>query len=596
MDLITETVKTMKELNIPYFQGQRHHSTLALAGWLRKRGFLQEEVEEIVRRIATHFGDDEIVERIHNVQTTFSQDLENVAGWKMLVEILGEEVAKELDYKIPTIFLYTNEAGTPLFRVIRWDTPNGKTFHTQHFDGEKWQDGLGNVRKVLYRLPEVKKAIEKGDMLFIVEGEKCVHAMEKLGFVATTNAFGASAWLEEYSKQLIGANEVIILPDNDSAGKKHAEKVKRSLEKHGIPCKIVEIPNLGDGEDIADAIARKEIDREKLLKLIEKTDSKSPTVQVFEFSEFLKYTESLGQIEWLVQDIIPKNGLVLVSGRPKRGKSTLARQLLAGIALNNEKIALNKAVKEAPVVITALEDFPQAVAQQLLNLGALPNSPISVAMTFGKNWKEFLKPFEGRVVLLDPAALIIGIKDMNDYSEIYNKFGELREFAKNADLTLILVTHDKKPSKNELEALDNVLGSTAITGVVDVIGNLLKPTGGELTARELKLKSRLKGELSIDLKFSDGIYLPTSSTGISAFAFEILDFLTLYPGSTKNTLKEAFHRSGATINDVLEELRRNALVYYTLDRNRVCWYPTQGITMNYNIPRGESSVASPVLS
>ncbi|KHO62699.1 Toprim domain/AAA domain [Thermoanaerobacter sp. YS13] len=569
--------------SLPYFPGQRHHLTLALAGWLRKRGYTKGEVEEIVKLVALCFNDDEIDERIHNVQTTFEQDLNNVAGWKMLMEIIGEEAAKELDARIPRIFLYTDEFGTPLFRVLRWDKPEGKTFKTQNFDGKEWKDGLGNARKVLYRLPEVIKAIKNDYAIFIVEGEKCVHAMEKLGLTATTNPFGAGKWLDDFTKQLTGAKEVVIIPDMDEAGRKHAEKVKESLEKHNIPERIVELPNLGEGEDIADWLSR-EGSRDRLLELIESSQEtqKRPVVQVFGVKDFLQYAESLGSISWLVDSLIPENGIVLISGRPKRGKSTLARQLLTGVAVPNKALSLNKSVKQSPVVITAGEDFPQAVAQHLLNLGALQDSPISIALptSFTEDWQELLQPFEGKLVLLDPAPLFLKIRDVNDYVQVYDRLAELKAFAKSHDMTLVLTWHDRKPAKGDsTEAMDAVLGSTATTGAVDVVANLLKPVGAPPTSRQLAIKSRLSGESIIDLQFENGLYTVQDTEGLSAFAMEVLDFLKKYPGATANAIRQAFYRSGTAVAEALEALRNNALAYFMLRGNKVEWYAVEKITI-----------------
>ena len=55
-------------------------------------------------------------------------------------------------------------------------------------------NGSGNLKgvtPVLYRLPEIIKAKKSGRVVFIVEGEKDVHTLEKHGFCATCNSGGA---------------------------------------------------------------------------------------------------------------------------------------------------------------------------------------------------------------------------------------------------------------------------------------------------------------------------------------------------------------------------------------------------------------------
>ena len=92
---------------------------------------------------------------------------------------------------------YTDENGALLFQQVRcWDATKGeKTFLSRHraVDGKcLWN--LYGVPRVLYRLPKVLRAGE----VFVVEGEKDVHALEGWEFTATTNPLGASKWRDEY--------------------------------------------------------------------------------------------------------------------------------------------------------------------------------------------------------------------------------------------------------------------------------------------------------------------------------------------------------------------------------------------------------------
>lgn len=55
-------------------------------------------------------------------------------------------------------------------------------------------------------------------------GEKDADNLTKIGIVATCNAGGAHKWRQEHSRFLRGA-DVVVIPDNDAAGRKHAEAV-----------------------------------------------------------------------------------------------------------------------------------------------------------------------------------------------------------------------------------------------------------------------------------------------------------------------------------------------------------------------------------
>ena len=68
-----------------------------------------------------------------------------------------------------------------------------------------------------------------GRPVYIVEGEKAADALAGLGVVATCSPGGANKWRAEYGKPLAGA-DVVILPDNDAPGRRHATAVAKALQ------------------------------------------------------------------------------------------------------------------------------------------------------------------------------------------------------------------------------------------------------------------------------------------------------------------------------------------------------------------------------
>ena len=120
--------------------------------------------------------------------------------------------------RIVATYDYTDEHGGLLFQAVRYQP---KSFKQRRPDGRAAGCGsLEGVRRVLYRLPEVLAA----DEVIVVEGEKDADRLRALGFVATTNPQGAGKWRPEYAEALAG-KRVVVLPDNDEAGRKHAGKV-----------------------------------------------------------------------------------------------------------------------------------------------------------------------------------------------------------------------------------------------------------------------------------------------------------------------------------------------------------------------------------
>ncbi|MGB3996403.1 MAG: toprim domain-containing protein, partial [Acetomicrobium sp.] len=147
---------------------------------------------------------------------------------------------------------YTDEHGKLLYQVVREQYEIGKSFHQRRPDGKGgWINNLTGVKTTIYRLPEVIEAVRSEKIVFIVEGEKDVETLRNLQLTATTNPMGAGKWQDEYSRYLCGA-DVVIIPDNDDPGRKHAEKVARSLYGIARSVKIIKLPVWREHEDVTD--------------------------------------------------------------------------------------------------------------------------------------------------------------------------------------------------------------------------------------------------------------------------------------------------------------------------------------------------------
>lgn len=135
---------------------------------------------------------------------------------------------------------YVDEQGRSLYQVCRF-VP--KTFRPRRpCAGGNWRWGYGQVRRVLYRLPEVLKAT----IVFVTEGEKDAERLRDYGFIATTNAGGADAeWLPDYTAALRG-REVILVPDNDPPGRLRVLRIARALWRDAARLSILELPGAKD--------------------------------------------------------------------------------------------------------------------------------------------------------------------------------------------------------------------------------------------------------------------------------------------------------------------------------------------------------------
>ncbi len=143
-------------------------------------------------------------------------------------------------------YLYHEADGGVVMKVVR---KPGKKFAQAQPDGSGgWVWNTKGVDRVIYRLPKVLEAVAAKKTIYVAEGEKDVHALERHGVVATTNPGGAGKWRDAYSKSLAGA-DVVIVADRDEPGVKHAQEVARSLRAQGCTVQIVQAAAGKDAHD-----------------------------------------------------------------------------------------------------------------------------------------------------------------------------------------------------------------------------------------------------------------------------------------------------------------------------------------------------------
>ncbi len=149
--------------------------------------------------------------------------------------------ASQASSAIVATYDYVDEDGHLLLQCVRYDP---KDFRQRQHDGPGWIWNLDGVRRVLYRLPKLKSAAR----VFVVEGERDVHTIEKLGLIGTCNPMGAGKWRPEYAESLRG-KQVVIIGDADKPGRKHAADVAQNLLGVAAEVRKLELPA---GKDISD--------------------------------------------------------------------------------------------------------------------------------------------------------------------------------------------------------------------------------------------------------------------------------------------------------------------------------------------------------
>jgi len=230
--------------------------------------------------------------------------------------------------KVVAEWIYRNEVGEEAFRVRRLEP---KSFRQGHFRAGAWIPNMDGVRRVPFNLPEVLKA----ERVYVAEGEVDCDALHQIDCVATCNPGGAGKWLDSYSPYFEG-KEVVICPDSDEPGRKHAEQIRESIAPYAAWMKQLRIPSphkdireyLEAGGEIEELID----DAPKLYKglhipIVKLTDVEDEYIKSIELGD--KYGLDLGK--WLpslrkYRKLVPGE-VLLVMGYTGSGKTSVGQQI-----------------------------------------------------------------------------------------------------------------------------------------------------------------------------------------------------------------------------------------------------------------------------
>lgn len=141
-------------------------------------------------------------------------------------------------------YQYLNEDGSLAYLKVRNEySDKSKKFTFEQPNGKR---NLQGAHRVPYNLPNVLNSSK----VYFVEGEKCANILIENGLTATTLDTGAnSVWQDNYDVYF-NTKEIIVIPDNDEAGLKYAEKILN----HISTANVLMLPNLKEKEDVYDWI------------------------------------------------------------------------------------------------------------------------------------------------------------------------------------------------------------------------------------------------------------------------------------------------------------------------------------------------------
>jgi len=331
--------------------------------------------------------------------------------------------------------------------------------------------------------------------------------------VATCTPNGASDVKEDYLKHLFQQSEVWLTGDNDSAGQGYIQKSHQILKGHVESLYILRVPDGckdwtewkeggGTAQDFKTLL-----DQKKRFTSIGMDPARESNFAPWPAPDFIA---EVGEesVDWVLDDYLPRGGLVLWVAKPKMGKSTLMYQVAVAVAKGNN--FLGRETTKGNVVILAVEEHQRDVRLRLQELGAdqLPNiwvhvGPADPTPTFFQELHDFITTNQIALVIIDTLATFWKLKDENDAGEMTQAVKPLLQLARETEACVVLSHHSHK---SEGSHGDEIRGSSALFGLVDIA--VIMKQHEIPTQRKLSAMSRYPEtptELIVELR--DGHYV-----------------------------------------------------------------------------------------
>ena len=385
---------------------------------------------------------------------------------------------------------YYDADGVLAYQVQRFEP---KTFLQRQPDGKGgWINNMKGVEAVPYNLQNIIKNPNK--TIFIVEGEKCADKLIGRGAVATTNHGGAANWKPELNKYFKG-RKVVVIPDADEAGQKHAAVVIKNLMPVAKEIKRVDLPGLTNKQDVYDWFNSGGTTND-LRDLVRDADPITETPDVPDDTKFkllsIADLKNMPPVKWLINDVITSHGLSVLYGAPGVGKSFIAIDMALSIAYGRDWH--DKTVDGGLVLYIAGEGvggLGKRVKAWQSHYNLEDDAPFLVlplAVQFREQADidkliETISAIEGKIkcVVIDTVARSMVGMEENSSTEIGIFVSACDSIKQMFDCAVLAIHHSGK------DASRGMRGSNALLGAVDT-SLMLKKSGDNIVLNTEKQK------------------------------------------------------------------------------------------------------------
>ena len=281
-------------------------------------------------------------------------------------------------------------------------------------------------------------------------------------------------------------------------------------------------------------------------------------------------------IRWTVPGLIPE-GLILLAGKPKVGKSWLALHLCHAVAFETGGYALGQIeVEPGKAVYYGLEDSERRLQERLKGISCgLPipgnlfiSNKLDRLDTGGlEEIEAFLEDNpETRLVVIDTLARVKprSRRNTDAYETDTEIMGGLQALAMRHGITVLVVHHMRKNVKDADDVFDGVLGSTGLTGTADA--TVLVQRGRQSREIVMHITGRDVEEQQLSVRFDLSDRVPfnlmgtTEEVHMSDTRKEILEYLEENGLTGPKELSKALGKNYSTTKNMLWTMLKEGLI------------------------------------
>ena len=221
-------------------------------------------------------------------------------------------------------------------------------------------------------------------------------------------------------------------------------------------------------------------------------------------SRFIKSAKTIEKTEteplrWVIPDVLPQ-GLVILAGAPKMGKSLLIQQISYAVALGGPAMGKFPTIQGACLHL-ALEDSEarfrqrmEAQKQLLHNADAPDDLMVATEWSFWPDATEDIRSWcqetpNAKLVVIDTMAKLFDDEKRSGgqsvYRSEYREMTALHKIAKEFKIAVVVITHLNKASANNPngDPMMKVSGSAGVTGAADLVWTFERKSRNAMEAR-----------------------------------------------------------------------------------------------------------------